>query len=23
MVKTCSFYLTWPWIGTGTWQTPR
>jgi len=23
MVKTRSLYLTWPWIGTGLWQTDR
>jgi len=23
MVKTRSFYLTWPWFGTGSWQTDR
>jgi len=23
MVNTRSLYLTWPWIGTGTWQTPQ
>jgi len=23
MVKTRSLYLTWPWMGTGSWQTDR